>query len=626
MTMPLHSIFDTMCQNMMNKDKRHEIGAHYTSEENILKVLRPLFLDSLWQSFDEACKMKGKARSTSLQSLHKKISNLYFLDPACGCGNFLVVAYRELRLLELSIIEELQKDEQKILDVGDLIKVNISQFSGIEIEDFPAQIAKTAMRLINHQMNRLLAKKFGECFVHIPLMEGANIICGNALTLDWKELILPDKLSYIIGNPPFLGSRKMNATQKAELKMIFPNIKQRGDLDYVTCWFQKACDYIKGTNIECAFVSTNSISQGLQAPILWKHLFSEGVHINFAHQTFKWQNEAKDKAGVYCIIVGFSLKERREKLLYLYDKGELKETKVKHINPYLVDASDVFIERMQDAISDVPKMCFGNMPADGGALIIEEKELKDFLKTEPKAKKYIREFLGADEFIHKKKRYCLWLLGASPKELKSMPFVMERIDRCKKVRESSSRPHLANTPSLFAQITQPLDQPYLLIPSVSSDTRKYIPIGFLDGSVIASNATFILPNATLYHFGILTSLMHMTWMRAVCGRLGIGYRYSKDVVYNNFPWPEITKEQEELIMQKAQDVLDARHLYPASSLSDLYDPLTMPAELSAAHSHLDDAVEHLYRKKKFANDAERLSHLFNMYKKITSTGYASFKD
>lgn len=617
------SILGAMFQSVMSAEARHSLGAHYTSEENILKVLHPLFLDSLWQHFDDACKMMGKAKTTALRHLHNEISKLHFLDPACGSGNFLVLAYRELRLLELSIIEELQQSGKNEVGLEDIVKVSVRQFIGIELEEFPTQIARVAMYLQDRQMNHLFGRRFSQYPVNSQLKISAKkmrtkIVCANALKIDWSTAILPGTLSYIFGNPPFLGSRKMNTVQKAELKAIFPNIKHRGDLDYVACWYKKASQYIKGTNIECAFISTNSICQGLQMSILWRPLFAEGIHINFAHQTFKW-NEAKDEATVYCIIVGFSLKERNEKLLYLYDsvKAEPRKIKVKHINSYLMDANDIFIERMQDAICDVPKMYFGNMPADGGALIMNKEELEDFLKVEPKAKKFIKQFLGANEFIYDKKRYCLWLAKAQSSELRAMPHVMKRIERCKKVRECSSRPHLANIPSLFAQITQPVGLPYLLVPATSSDARKYIPIGFLDGNVIASNATLIIPNASVYHFAILTSKMHMVWTRAICGRLGVGYRYSKDVVYNNFPWPEATEEEQEFIAERGQAVLETRKLYPAYSFSYLYDPLTMPESLSLAHALLDDAVDSLYSKHKFASDAERLSHLFNLYEKMT---------
>ena len=618
------SIFGVMFQSVMNRDERHVLGAHYTSEENILKVLHPLFLDKLWKDFDDACKMKDRVKKASLKHLHNAIAGLQFLDPACGCGNFLVVAYRELRLLELAIIEELKKssqDERQVLDVGELIKVNVSQFAGIELEAFPSQIAQTAMWLTDHQMNLLVAKRFGQYFVRIPLKASAKIVCGNALTLDWREVVPPSNLDYILGNPPFLGARLMSGEQTSELMSIFKSVKNAGDLDYVTCWYQKASQYIARTNIECAFISTNSICQGAQVSIIWKRLFEQGVHINFAHQAFKWQNETKGKVAVYCIIVGFSLKERAEKLLYVYDdtKSAPKETKVRHINPYLMDASDVFITSRTKPINDVPIMVFGNMPNDGGQLIIEENELEDFLKAEPKAEKYIRQFLGADEFINNKKRYCLWLVGVDPTELRAMPLVMERIARVKQYRNKSNRPatrKLAQTPSLFGEIRQPEGKAYLLVPTTSSDARKYIPIGFLDSKIIASNATLIVPNASLYHFGILTSRTHMVWTRYICGRLGNGYRYSAKIVYNNFPWPYATKAQQDAIAEKGQAILDARAFYPASSLADLYDPLAMPSKLSQAHVNLDLAVDHLYSKEKFASDTCRIAHLFKLYEQM----------
>ena len=381
---------------------------------------------------------------------------------------------------------------------------------------------------------------------------------------------------------------------------------------------QKAERFIQGTDIRCAFVSTNSICQGLQVPLLWKELFEKGIHINFAHQTFKWSNEARGKAAVYCIIVGFSLQDEKEKTLFIYEdiKGEPKALKVKRINAYLMEGESVFIERMQEAICDVPKMCFGNMPADGGYLIIEENEYESFIEAEPEAKKFIRKFLGADEFINNKKRYCLWLVGANPEELRECPLIMERIAKCKAVREKSARPYLAETPSLFAQITQPEGVDYLLIPSATSEKRKYIPMGFMDSSVIASNLNLIIPNATLYHFGVLGSAMHMAWVKVVCGRLGTGYRYSKDVVYNNFPFPETSLAQKEAIAQKAKAVLEAREKYSDSSLADLYDPLTMPKELVKAHKELDLACDRLYRKTPFKDDAERVSFLFEMYEEL----------
>jgi len=624
------SIFGAMFQSVMKAEERHALGAHYTSEENILKVLHPLFLDELWARFDDALRQRARARVASLTRLHEEIARLKFLDPACGCGNFLVVAYRELRLLELAIIEEMKRilsDEQQMLDVGQLIRVNISQFSGIEIEEFPSQIAQVAMWLTDHQMNRLVAAKFGQYFLRIPLTESAKIVCGNALTLDWRDVVSPKSLNYILGNPPFLGARVMSGEQTAELMQIFEGVKNAGNLDYVTCWYKKATEYMKeaseAASIQCAFVSTNSICQGEQVPILWKHLDAQGVHINFAHQTFKWWNEAKGKAAVYCIIVGFAHVERERKLLYLYDnvKAEPKETEVEHINSYLMAAPDVFITSRTKPLCDVPDMVFGNMPNDGGALIIEENELDAFLEAEPKAEKYVRKFLGAKEFINGKNRYCLWLVGAEPKDLRALPHVMERLERVKQHREKSSRlatRKLADAPSLFGEIRQPEGVPYLLVPAVSSENRRYIPMGFLDGDVIASDATLIVPHATLYHFAILTSQMHMAWMRAVAGRLKSDYRYSKDIVYNNFPWVPADSWQQAKIAQLGQAVLDARSLYPASSLADLYDPLAMPKELVKAHTQLDVAVDRLYLRDTcaFSNDAERVACLFSLYEKM----------
>ena len=620
------SIFGAMFQGVMNAEERHSLGAHYTSEENILKVIHPLFLDELWQRFDSCNKMSSKAKTASLKRLHNEIARLKFLDPACGCGNFLVVAYRELRLLELSIIEELKnssKDEQQVLDVSELIKVNVSQFAGIEIEEFPSQIAQTAMWLTDHQMNLLVAKRFGQYFVRIPLTMSAKIVCGNALTVDWKEVVPPNELNYILGNPPFLGARVMSGKQSQEVMSIFEGVKNAGNLDYVTCWYKKASEYMQGTEIECAFVSTNSICQGEQVPILWKHLFERGIHINFAHQTFKWWNEAKGKAAVYCVIVGFSFKERKEKLVYLYDdvKAEPKEQKVKHINPYLMDASDVFILSRTKPISDVPEIGIGNKPIDDGNYLFSDKEKKEFVKIEPASETYFRRWYGANEFINNKVRWCLWVGACPPDVLRKMPYVLKRIENVKNFRlksNSESTRKIAKTPTRFHVENMPKSKHYLIIPKLSPERRDYIPIGFLNPNILASDLVFIMSDATLYHFAILTSRIHMIWLKTVCGRFGNEYRYSKDIVYNNFPWPEATKEQQEMVAQKGQAILDARRCYPESSLADLYDPLTMPKDLAKAHANLDASVDRLYSKAKFKSDADRLIHLFTLYEKMTS--------
>ena len=617
------AIFGAMFQSVMNPDERHSLGAHYTSEENILKLIHPLFLDELWKEFDEYKKQVSGARIKNLNSFHTKIASLKFLDPACGCGNFLVLAYRELRLLELAIVEELENSGQQILDIDNFLRVTVNQFYGIEIEEFPAQIAQTALWLMDHQMNRLVSSRLGRYFIRIPIAASAKIIQGNALSLDWEQVVPKKELSYILGNPPFLGARVMSKEQSAEIACLFNGVKNAGNLDYVTGWYKKAADYIKDTTIRCAFVSTNSICQGQQVPILWPLLFSQGIHIDFAHQTFKWSNEARGNAAVYCIIVGFSLNDTIDKKLFLYEdvKGVPKEVPAKQINAYLMDAQHVFIDSRSSVLdTQTNPMVFGSMPNDGGNLIIEENEYASFLQQEPAAEQYIRPFWGAEEFINNKKRYCLWLLNAEPQHLKKCPLIVARIQKVREHRESSSREatrKLAQTPSLFGEIRQPETGNYLLIPSATSSERKYIPMGFLPSSVIASNLVLLVPNATLYEFGILTSQMHMAWMRTVCGRLGNGYRYSAQIVYNNFPWPEASETQKESIAQKAQAVLDARSQFPDSSLADLYDPNTMPPVLTKAHAALDAAVDKLYRKTAFPDDAARVAFLFELYLKKT---------
>ena len=617
------AIFGAMFQSVMNPDERHSLGAHYTSEENILKLIHPLFLDELWKEFDEYKKQVSGARIKNLNSFHTKIASLKFLDPACGCGNFLVLAYRELRLLELAIVEELENSGQQILDIDNFLRVTVNQFYGIEIEEFPAQIAQTALWLMDHQMNRLVSSRLGRYFIRIPIAASAKIIQGNALSLDWEQVVPKKELSYILGNPPFLGARVMSKEQSAEIACLFNGVKNAGNLDYVTGWYKKAADYIKDTTIRCAFVSTNSICQGQQVPILWPLLFSQGIHIDFAHQTFKWSNEARGNAAVYCIIVGFSLNKDSDKKLFLYEdiKGVPKEVPAKQINAYLMDAQNVFIDSRSKTIEERTKpLLFGSMPNDGGHLIIELNEYEDFVKQEPESQKYIKTFIGAEEFINNKKRYCLWLVNAEPKHLKQCPHILERIQKVREHREHSSREatrKLAAMPSLFGEIRQPETGNYLLIPSATSSERKYIPMGFLPSSVIASNLVLLVPNATLYEFGVLTSQMHMAWMRTVCGRLGNGYRYSAQIVYNNFPWPEASETQKEGIAQKAQAVLDARSQFPDSSLADLYDPDTMPPVLTKAHAALDAAVDKLYRKTAFPDDAARVAFLFELYGKKT---------
>ncbi|GHT65424.1 methylase [Spirochaetia bacterium] len=613
------AIFGAMFQSVMNDDERHDIGAHYTSEDNIMKLIRPLFLDDLQNELDKIKALTSGIRKHRLLEFHDKLCRLKFLDPACGCGNFLVISYRELRKLEMTVIKELLGFE-KGLGIEMMVRVNVDQFYGIEIEEFPARIAQTAMWLMDHLMNNEVSGMFGAYIVRIPLTTSPSITIGNALTIDWETIVPRDELSYILGNPPFLGSRIMSRQQKSEVESVFNSMKYFGELDYVTCWYLKAAQYIQGTKIEAAFVSTNSICQGLQVPIIWKELVNRyDIKINFAHQTFKWSNEARGNAAVYCVIVGFSLEDRKSKKLYHYATitGSPVEAVVNRINPYLIDAESIFIESRSDPICKVPGMKFGSMAADGGQLFFTKQEKEEFVKKEPGALPYFRRIIGSEEFINNKERWCLWLLDIEPNELRKLKLVLERVNNIKEIRLKSARPFLAEVPHLFAQIAQPKSGNYIVIPKVSSERRNYIPMGIMSYKTIASDLVFIIPNATIYHFGVLTSAMHMAWMRYVCGRLKSDYRYSKDIVYNNFPWPlEATDKQKEVIETAAQAILDARANFPNSSLADLYDPLTMPPELTKAHQRLDKAVEKAYGKS-FVDDAARVAYLFELYQKMS---------
>ncbi|MFV0320765.1 MAG: class I SAM-dependent DNA methyltransferase, partial [Alphaproteobacteria bacterium] len=535
---------------------------------------------------------------------------------------------RELRQLELNVLKALYGDQadQRLLLVEDLdskIKVNIHQMHGIEIEEFPAEIAKAALYLVDHQMNRKVSAAFGVFYVHLPLPTAANIVHGNALTIDWQNILPPQECTYIIGNPPFIGDTYQSPEQKQDKDRILkPYIKNYKGLDYVTCWHVKAAQYIKNTPIEVALVSTNSICQGEQVDALWGYLMGRaGVKINFAHQSFKWSNEATGNAQVMCIIIGFALFERSEKYTFTYAdvRGEPTVQVAKNINPYLIDAPDIWVTRQRRAICNIPLMVKGNMPYDSGNYLFSEEEKDAFLQQEPKATPYIKKFVGAREFINNIPRYCLWLLDVPPSELRSMPYVMQRIEAVRNFRLNSSDiggRKLAERPTQFREMNNP--KSYLLIPSVSSERREYMPIGYLDKDTIASNLVFIVPNATLYEFGVMTSNMHMAWMRITAGRLETRYRYSKDLNYNTFPWPNPTKAQKDKIMACAQAVLDARAEYPDETYADLYDATLMPPDLRKAHKNLDKAVEAAYRKAPFADDNARIAYLFNEYAKLTA--------
>lgn len=612
------AIFGAMFQGVMDKDQRRELGAHYTSEENIMKLINPLFMDELWEEFERV-----KTTPALLDRFHDKISNLKFLDPACGCGNFLIITYRELRVLELEILKMKVDSKQKILDISPLLKINVGQFYGIEYEDFPCQIAQVGLWLMDHQMNNRAADQFGLYYARLPLTQSATIVNGNALQLEWTDVVPKHELSYILGNPPFIGARMMaqGSRQKREVEAIFGNIKDVQDLDYVTCWFKKAAHYIQGTNIEVAFVSTNSICQGAQVPILWGVLFNEHhIHINFAHRTFKWSNEAKGKAAVYCIIVGFSLRNKDKKKLYYYEtvQSDPEERIVGNISPYLLPGSDRYVTAQKKPLCDVPEMKFGSQPRDGGFFVLSPEERVAILSKEPELAKVIKPYVGADELIKGKERYCIWLHNEPFDIINNSKILKERITAVEKFRMASKAKTTrgyAKVPAIFAQIAHPYTD-YLIVPRVSSENRRYIPIGFLDKNTIASDAVQIIPNATLYHFGILTSSVHMAWMRTLAGRLKSDYRYSKELVYNTFPWPEATEKQMAAIEEAAQAVLDERAKHPGASLADLYDPTMMKVSgLQEAHTKLNRAVWAAYGAK-WRSETECVADLMERYQKL----------
>jgi len=608
------AIFGAMFQGVMDKAKRREAGAHYTSEENIEKLINPLFMDDLYNQFE-----KVKTNPVALDRFHEKIAGLKFLDPACGCGNFLIVTYTKLRELEHEILKMKIDTSQRVFDVSPMLRVSIEQFYGIEYEEFPCQIAQVGMWLAEHQMNMRLWDDFGDTYIRLPLTHSATIIHGNALRIDWEDVVPKEELSYILGNPPFLGYSNQSPEQKADMISVYVNenglpFKTAGKIDYVAAWYYKAAKLMQGAQTKTAFVSTNSITQGEQVTAVWKPIFDMfGVHIDFGYRTFKWSNEAKGKAAVHCVIVGFSTVSNGEKTIF---DGEEKIA-ANNISPYLIDAPDIFIESRKTPIGDVPAIVTGNRPADGGHLIIEDKDLQSFLDADPFSEKYIRPFMGAEEFINNKKRWCLWLVGVAPGELRKMPEVLKRISACRKDRENApdaGRRKLAKTPMLFRETKNP--EKFIVVPATSSENRLCIPIGYLDKKTIVSNAVLIIPESTLYHFGILTSDVHMAWTRTVCGRLKSDYRYSKDIVYNNFPWPQADEKQQSEIEKLAQAILDARANYPDSSLADLYDPLTMPPDLQKAHRNLDTAVMKLYGFPTKMSEAEIVAALMEMYQKL----------
>ena len=609
------AIFGSLFQSIMDKEHRRNLGAHYTSEANILKLIRPLFLDELYEKFE-----KVKKNKKQLAEFHKELSTLHFLDPACGSGNFLIIAYRELRILELEILKILYSEN--VLDISSIVWCDVDQFHGIEVEEFPAQIAQVAMWLIDHQMNMMISEHFGQYFVRLPLKKSADIIHANSLQIPWEDVINSDKLTYILGNPPFIGSNIMTKIQRAEVVKEFHDVKGAGVLDYVTAWYLKASKYIQGTNIKVAFVSTNSIVQGEQVGILWKELFSNyGIKIHFAHQTFNWSNEAKSNAAVHVVIIGFAQFDSTNKRIFEYEniKSNAHEKSAKNINAYLVEGDDIVIEKRRKPLCNVLNIIKGNYYAKSEGLIIEEKDLDYLVKNEPNAKKWIKLLIGADEFINNRKRYCLWLVDCPPDELRKMPLVMERVNRVREDRLKSTDKGMQNlAPIRFRETNNP--DKCIVIPVVSSEKRPYIPIGFIDKNTISTNGNLIIPNGDLFLFGQLTSLMHMAWVKYTCGRLKSDYRYSKDLVYNNYPFPKnVSEKQKKAVEEKAQNVLDIRASFSDCSLADLYDPLSMPPNLKKAHQELDKAVDNCYGSKSFKNDKERIEFLFGLYEEYLNT-------
>ena len=625
------TIFGAVFESTLNPETRHSGGMHYTSIENIHKVIDPLFLDELKDELNEIRQFKQfKTVEQRAKQFQSKLSSLTFFDPACGSGNFLTETYISIRRLENEAIK-LYMGNSVAFDVGqELVKVQLSQFYGIEINDFAVSVAKTALWIAESQMLEETKDIVYANIDFLPLKSYTNIVEGNALEIDWETVVPKDRLNYIIGNPPFLGYSLQSPKQKADLLSVYVDetgkpYKTAGKIDFVSAWYFKASHIMQNTSIRTALVSTNSITQGDQVASVWEPLFNRfNIHIDFAHKTFKWNSEAKNKAAVHCVIIGFSsIENQRKKILFDSNGAEF----VDEINPYLIEGKTTFIESRSTPICDVISMTSGNRAADGGHLLFDSYEtMIDFVKKEPKSEKYIRPLVGGTEYINNKKRFCLWLVDASPKELRSMPLVMERIERCRQARMEGAldRQKLADTPHLFRE--QKKLESYLIIPSVSSETRRYIPIGFLDGHSIPLAPILILPNSSLYDFGILTSNVHMAWMRTVAGRLEMRYRYSAKIVYNNFPWPEVTDEQKEMISKTAQAILEARALYPDCSLADLYDELTMPVELRQAHQANDMAVMRAYGfqkivdgKKTWLTESETVARLFEMYEDITKT-------
>lgn len=621
------AVFGSLFQGVLEDRARRQQGAHYTSERDIMKVIRSLFLDDLRAQWERLRADRSTRRRSNIEAFHEKLGSLELLDPACGCGNFLVLAYRELRALEIELIRELYAGEQTILDVRRFSRVDVDQLHGIEYSEWPVRIAEVAMWLMDHQMNVEAAGLFGQAFDRLPLKSSPHIVCGNALRMDWNDVLPKGKCSFVMGNPPFVGKQYRTIEQQADMELVWGEVRGAGVLDYVTCWYRRAAEYALGTRVPVAFVSTNSISQGEQVGVLWGELFRRWHQkIHFAHRTFAWASESRGRAHVHVVIIGFGAFETFSKRIYDYESNSDNPTTVPatNISPYLVEGGDVVINRRTHPLCDIPELIFGSMPNDGGHLMLTDEEKSGLVLEEPDAARFIRPLLGSEEFINGTPRWCLWLKNAEPSALRGLPAVIRRIAGVREHREASSRSitnQLAATPTLFGEDRQP-DDDYLAIPSISSERRNYIPMAFLPCEVIGNNKLLLLPGANVFHFGVLMSAIHIAWVRQVTGRLKSDFQYSVQLVYNNYPWPEPTPEQRAKVETCAAAVLAARepHLPPRgmSTLADLYDPLTMPPALSKAHADLDRAVERCYRVESFRSDRERVEHLFRLYEQLTA--------
>jgi hypothetical protein len=623
------AVFGSLFQGVMKPAERRQVGAHYTTEPNILKVLRSLFLDRLHEELEQIKADRSTRRRARLEEFQASLRRLRILDPACGCGNFLVLAYRELRLLEMQLITALQNDApQQVLDIRSLLRVDVDQFYGIEIGEWPTRIAEVAMWLMDHQMNQHASERFGHSYQRLPLRTTPHITHANALRLDWDSVIAASECTHILGNPPFVGKKARNEEQRQDMAIIWDGVSSAGTLDYVTCWYRKALQYANGRHIPIAFVSTNSITQGEQAGILWQECFGRWhAKIHFAHRTFAWQSEATGAAHVHVVIVGIGAYDVPHKYIVDYDEASERPTvvPVTNISPYLVEGRDTALSNRGHPLSNTPEMTYGNMPNDDGNFLLTEEGRTELVVAEPGATEFIRRFVSAKEYFSGERRWCLWLQGADPARLRQLPEVLRRVEAVRAYRLVSKREatrRLADTPSLFGEIRQPTTE-FILVPRHSSERRKYVPFGYCGPEEIVADSCAAIPNATMYHLGVISSSMHMAWMRAVCGRIKSDYRYSSELVYNNFPWPEhpsstvVTR-----IEDAARAIVAARSPFlpphGEASLADLYDPLTMPSALLRTHEALDRAVERAYRPEQFGSDRERVEFLFAIHERLSA--------